>query len=230
MSRLFDDANTEQRTSAQAVATDEPLSFAAWIYPDAVGINQAICCLDNSAATQHYQLLYVTNGNVLKAASRDAGAGVVSSGVAIGGLNTWSHTAGVFAAGGASRIAYIDGTPDTIESTVRNPVGINRISIGNWPLNSTYFSGRIAELAVWTAALTQANVTMLASGASPLMVQSANLVIYYPGLVDDTEMMQGLTWTGNAPDAAAHPPTIFYPNGGSGSVSSAQRCKCGVRV
>jgi hypothetical protein len=105
--------------------------------------------------------------------------------------------------------------------------GTNGTNIGAYPSQDSvsvsaardttpsYFSGSDAECAIWNVSLTDAEVTMLALGISPLLVRPGNLVRYYPlneGVSPSRELITGanLTWF-NTPTATAHHPAMRYP-------------------
>lgn len=58
-------------------------------------------------------------------------------------------------------------------------------------------SGLIAEAAIWNAALTDAEVAVLAAGYSPLLVRSQSLVFYIPLVREILDVVGGVTITNN---------------------------------
>ena len=148
----------------------------------------------------------------------NAGAGrvdaVSGSGVTV---NTWHHVAGVTSAS-TSRFAYIDGVAGAENTNNRAPAGTDRVALGRSMTSSPSrpHSGRIADAAIWSVALSTAEVALLAGGQSPALIQPASLVNYWR-LIDDgltTEIdfvgSQDLAESGSyGTKNAAHPPLVL---------------------
>lgn len=76
-----------------------------------------------------------------------------------------------------------------------------------------YFSGDIAEAAIWSAALTAEEFAVLAAGASPLLVRPGALVNYWPIVGrhgPEIDLVGGNDLTVNGAVASDHP-RMFYP-------------------
>jgi hypothetical protein len=111
---------------------------------------------------------------------------------------------------------WVDGTSEAV-TDVSGDVALvpngEALEVGRRGNNSTstvgYFDGLIAEVGIWGAVLTDAEVASLAKGVSPLMVRPQSLVAYYPlygrgSTEPDYINGLGLTPT-NSPVAAEHP-------------------------
>lgn len=137
---------------------------------------------------------------------------VANSWLAFGG--TWS--------GVTSRAAYVNGgdkgtdaTSTTVNMGIQNRFGIGgrfRSSI------SGYWHGKLARMAFWSVALSDAEHLSLAGGADPTTIQSGNLLAYYPGEViniSGTDYLEDTSGNGNhlqlfgtwSYDAADNPPS-----------------------
>jgi hypothetical protein len=109
--------------------------------------------------------------------------------------NTWYHVLGVFNSDTDRRV-YINGSSKATGSTNINGardtqyVGIGRVS----SITTEDFTGKIAEVAVWSSALSDANAVSLAGGALATEVDAANLESYWP-LYDDPNSDAGNTST-----------------------------------
>jgi hypothetical protein len=101
--------------------------------------------------------------------------------------NVWHHGAAVFASS-TSRTPYLNGVAGSTETTSKVPASVNRISVGRLgrlaPIG--YMDGNIAEAAIWNVALTQAEISALATGALPVNVRPSALVFYAPLLGGDS--------------------------------------------
>jgi hypothetical protein len=218
MARLFDDASSQYLEIDSTPIDGEPLTISAWINSDDLtsADDQAIVFIgDKDVSNGHFMLRFdPTDPSEPLIVRKRSGAadGTAQAGTLV--ADTWYHCAGVFAST-TSRTAYVDGI-FAIEDTTS--VGNNtedRISIGRAGDSTPgdYFSGRIAEVAIWNAALTAAEVAALAAGAGPLMVRPQSLVFYLPLVRDnDVDLVGGLSMTAfNTPTIGDHPPKMFYP-------------------
>jgi hypothetical protein len=111
---------------------------------------------------------------------------------------------------------YLDGVLDGSNSGSRNPGTRSFVRIGARTVLSsgTYFDGRIAEVAIWNVALTDAENAALGRGVSPLLIRPQNLVFYAPllGRADPEPDLSGganLTLVNNPPPAVH--PRVIYP-------------------
>lgn len=95
--------------------------------------------------------------------------------------NTWQHAAAVVTSA-TSYSAYRNGgnKATTTTSVSITPSNFDRIAIGRQSFAAAdYFTGQLAHCAVWAAALTDAEVEVLAAGLLPTKVRSASLIAYW---------------------------------------------------
>jgi hypothetical protein len=62
---------------------------------------------------------------------------------------------------------------------------------------TNYLNGSLAEVGIWNAALTAAEVLSLARGMSPSLIRPQSLTIYAPLVRDLIDKKSGLTITNN---------------------------------
>jgi hypothetical protein len=225
MSRLFDDGSNEYLEIDSSPVASEPFTLACWFYSDNIADRQSLICLADKDVADNYHSLRANGtgaGDPISALSYDGDSERASTSTGYS-ANTWHHACGVWAADNDRR-AYIDGGSKGTNSNNQNVSGIDRISIGrngdSTPAN--YMSGRIAEAAIWSAALTDAEVAILAKGYSPLFVRPQSLVAYWPLIRDeDQDRVGGYDLTAyNTPSIAVHLPMI-YPAAPQYGVSTA---------
>ncbi len=221
MARLFDDANVEYLIGSNPVS-NHAFTMGCWFNVDNDAIEHELMALtDNTGASNMF---------LMQAAGQEGGdpvriwaaTGTGSEGTeSLTGFttNTWHHACTIFASG-TSRSAYIDGgSKDTGIIDIGNLADIDTLGIGAGIYNGGTIlgetSGSIAEAAVWNAALTDAEVSILALGYSPLFVRPQNLVFYMPLVRDeDNDLIGGLNFTavsGNSGPAVSKHPPIIYP-------------------
>jgi hypothetical protein len=182
---LFDDGSNQYLERNTAVLTATPLSMAGWFYTDDATAYQAIVALtDTSADNLNYFSLQAdggTAGDPVTAITADGTANSNATSTTGFSTNTWHHACGVFAAAN-DRAVFLDGGSKGVSTVSRTPSGIDGTSVGRRTDSGSgqYMSGRLAEVAIWNAALSDAECQQLANGYKPSEVNTANLVAYWP--------------------------------------------------
>jgi len=227
MARLFAASSSQYLQAAGVPVSSVPVSLVCWGYPGNTTLAYLICFADTSVPDHTFRLGW--NNSTLAAIAYCSGG---SDGFALsssgGSSGAWHHFAAVFAATNDRRAFFDGGNKGTNSSSV-TPAGLDGCSIGR-ACDSTpgyYTTGRIAEAAAYSAALTDAEVAVLALGICPLLVRPASLAAYWP-LVrnEDQDRVGDYNMTAyNSPTVEAHPPKIRYPipkvylyKGGAGPV------------
>jgi hypothetical protein len=197
--------------------TNFPLTMCAWFYPDSLNGYHALVNLSSEATVGYTIALDARGGDAGDPVSAvdyrspfPAGFIVANTTVPYA-TGTWQHAAAVFTSN-ASRTVYLDGgNAVTNTSSNTDPFRTyNRVGIGVYfSSNNTPFSyldGRIAEVGIWNAALTAAEVASLAKGMTCDKVRPQSLVFYAPLVRDLQDVRGGLTITNNnAATVATHP-------------------------
>lgn len=220
MARLYDDANTQYIESATVAVAAYPISMAGWFCTDDVTKTQSIvseCLLINN--NQRITLVFggAIAGDPVQYFIQNAAASAGPLSTTGATVNVWAHACGVSAANNDHRVYINGGSKGTSASAVNFPATVTRTSIGRDAMSpaANYFSGKLAEVAIWSVALTDAEVAILASGVSPLLVQPASLVSYWPLIGRyspeiDVAGGNGMTLSASAPVVADHP-RVRYP-------------------
>jgi hypothetical protein len=195
-----------------------PLTMACRYYPTDLTVNQTLMSIaDTGANVDYYQMGCagaVADDPIRCVFRSDVGdLEIVDSTSGAGGVSAWYHACCVFAST-TSRSVYFDGgSKATGTDNVPEPAGIDTTTIGAIQTSTVggYFDGSIAEAAVWSAALTDAEVATLAEGYSPLLVRPGSLVAYWPLIRDtDDDIVGGYSLTANGgPTIAVHPPVLY---------------------
>jgi hypothetical protein len=201
---------TTQYLSFDQPVTEVPLTFAAWFYPTAnangnlvyVGLASTPDRIQLSMRNDRFIQCYTQSGGLFPAA--------VSSSQAP--LNNWSHACGVVASN-ASRRIYLNGGSSTI-NTVSLPAqgSFNSAQIFARTASSsvgTFFQGSIAEVGIWSAALTAAEIASLAKGMTCDKVRPQSLVFYAPLVRDLIDQKGGLAITNNNGATVSTHPKIY---------------------
>ena len=191
-------------------ANDADNAYSLWSMGDEGGANTYGLQLEGSAAGDKVNFWAYATQSDYKQAYTTSGFSAV----------TWHHACGVLDSS-RNLAVYLDGgnkgtnTPTTgVPSSLDNTV-IGALVYVN-PSPAQCFDGYLAEVACWSAVLTDAEVAILAAGYSPLFVRPQSLVAYWP-LIGRTspeiDIVGGYNMTlTNAPTVAAQPRNIYPSN------------------
>lgn len=219
-SRQFTETSAQFMGSTTVPVATYPCTIAAWYKPSNNTSNHSIVYIGSTADARRF-LLYRTGtsgGNVVRASSVPDGGGAGADAVgstAVTDTTRWYHLAAVFESS-TSRRVYVDGVLDGTETTAITTTSLNRYAIGargapapTWGL---YASAKIAEVGVWSVALTDAEILQLAKGANPQWVQRKALQSYVPlytGLSPDLDLTGRTVGLTNAPTQSTDHPPVF---------------------
>jgi hypothetical protein len=204
-------------TSTSAPATAEPLTIAAWFKSDVNNARTVIVSIadTNISAGPFFALVEdgTQAGDPICATkfSNTTGAGeaVSTTGFTVG---TWHHGCAVFAST-TSRTAYIDGGSANTNTNSRpaDAQVVDKTAIGclGRATNAAFYNGQIAEVGIWNAALTAAEVASLADGMTCDKVRPQSLVFYAPLVRDLQDVRGGLTITNNNTATVANHPRVY---------------------
>lgn len=201
--------------STTASVTGEPLTIAAWFYPDSASTRTVIVSMAaTGGATDFFALVQdgTRAGDPICATKysggTDAGEAVSSTGYTTG---AWHHGCAVFTSN-TSRTVYLNGGGKVESTTLRGSAsGIARTGIGALARTTiaAFFDGRVAEAAIWNAALTDSDVLELSKGASPHLIRPQNLVYYVPLIRDLSDIRGGLAITNNNSATVTTHPRVY---------------------
>lgn len=197
-----------------------PLTMAAWVYPQRNTAYEEVLALARSTDnnTGWFLQLRGPDGRRVAAVSAAQNTYAIARSAGSFSLNQWQHVAGVFNASNARRV-YLNGVPGSPDTTPINVPSVDRMLIGAWEYfggRSAYLAGAVAEAAIWSVSLTDAEIAQLAAGYSPLLVRPNDLIAYWPlggpfgnNDEDHSDNDYDLTAYGD-PTWVDHPP-IIYP-------------------
>lgn len=179
MARDFN--GTTQNAGITAVPST-PFTMACWALADAIAADMDMMTVCASGNNTHYHRMYVPSASSkVSAATKGGGteAGALTSTTI--STATWFHACAVFNSA-TDRRAFLNGGGKGTNVTSTTPTSPAKFSIGCFSGSSSieFWDGAIAEAAVWTVALTDAEIAALATGINPCLVQPTSLWGYWP--------------------------------------------------
>jgi hypothetical protein len=200
-----------------AVVTSTPLTMACWFNCDSAGPSSCLVSVTNSGnAGGLTRFALFARGNVagdpVTAIASDTSSNGIADTTAGYIVGKWHHGCAVFTST-TSRSVYIDGGSSATNTTSITPTLLDRTNIGVQFLQNaggasgtSFTDGLIAEVGIWNAALTAAEIASLAKGMTCDKVRPESLVFYAPLVRDLQDISGGLTITNNnAATVATHP-------------------------
>jgi len=121
-------------------------------------------------------------------------------------LNQWNHAAYVDQS--SFKELFQNGVSVGTSSVNKTPLLPNEIRIGIFGVNNN-FDGSFAEVGIWNAALTAAEIASLAKGMTCDKIRPQNLVFYAPLVRDLIDQKGGRTITNNNGATVANHPRIY---------------------
>lgn len=233
MSYDFDGSGSANLNVATPITT-VPLTVACWFKVDTDAEAHVLTCLGNGTDSEIMRLSASFDGTGDPLRFRATTTGGTQSNIDSttgASLSTWHHACMV-AASSSNRSVYLDGgSKATVASGTRTISGATLFAIGAQYQAGTYSAdtnGKIAHVAIWDIALSDAEVAQLAAGDNPLTVQSGNLIAYWPLTADLVDLVGALTLTngGGATFDGADNPTVDAPP--SDSITPAEMASVSV--
>jgi hypothetical protein len=211
------------RDQLPRVVTGPPFTLACWFNPNAL-VGQIMVHLGQIGISPDGYWISVGADGQVEALAASGGLGLtgMAESTASHTVGNWHHACGVFGAT-TSRWAYLDGGHEGTNNAYIVPgVPITGVSVAVVGSSSTfgYFSGRLAEIAIWDIDLMPSEVAQLGRAVSPLLIRPARLVAYWPLIGPVTTKCLdvvgglGLSILGGA--ATAPHCRVYYPSTGFG--------------
>jgi hypothetical protein len=205
MAYNFVSASSQRLTTAAAPTTAAPLTIACWYKHGTAAVQDPLSL--SSSTTNYFSISSRGNGAAVDFLVNDGtgNAGARSTSNAI--LNSWNHACGV-AASSTSRTIYLNGGSSATNTTSRTPT-VSSVIIGARFSTTAPFNGDIAEVGIWNAALTAAEIASLAKGMTCDKIRPQNLVFYAPLVRDLIDQKGGLAITNNNGATVATHPRVY---------------------
>lgn len=176
----------------QGLPTAYPLTISAWYRTPTTTWTtaEAIAVFADSADGNPAFGVLLNNAGQPSATVRNASGNQVAS---IWGTtafaNTWYHIVGTYVSSTA-RTVFVNGAKGTLNSTSSTAAvsGCNSIQIARRIAAEGKAKGEIAEVGMWSAELTNAEIASLYGGLAPISVRPQNLFFYTPLVRESIEL------------------------------------------
>lgn len=231
MARSFTRASSHYVEANSVTPITTTMTFSMWLYlptlpasgevytfmacvPFSAGTDTRNVCFDywNNGGTRLFRIAYTSGGD---SAYRDWRCSIDLS------TSTWMHvcwtgdwttnpdTIALRIDDAAQTISNSGGNNSTPDSSGTHGMSWGRLRQGNG--NTTnYANCRLAESGLWNKVLTAGQITALAQGKAPHLVEPKGLINYPSWLGSVNDRVHGALTNSNSADAE-HPPKIVYP-------------------
>jgi hypothetical protein len=206
MAYEFVTASSQSMDWSPATVTSSPFTMAALFNPANPLVTGAIISTGLSTSTTNNRVIYSLDTGVVRA--QETGSATADTGSIL--PSVWQHAAGVFLSN-SSRSAFFNGGSKVTNGTSVSPQTPDRMSIGRSArsTNQGYFNGQLCECAVWSAALTDAEIASLGKGFKPYRIRPQSLVFYAPLIRNVSDMRGGVSITNNGSATVANHPRVY---------------------
>lgn len=218
-------AASTQRLTGSAPVTAAPFSVCMWARPTQVTADVGILTISDTGGNSNYFLMQengLTAGDPVRWEQQSTADGTDNATSTTGfTVNTWAMVCAVVAST-TSRKVYINGGSSATNTQTNTPGSIDTIAVGarNRSTVDRYFSGDIAEVAIWDVALSDTDVSDLYTNTyAATCIAPDDLIRYWPlaSNSDLTDAVASQTLTAAGSPASATHPTIVQCEEGGGS-------------
>jgi hypothetical protein len=201
---------SSQYISANIGSYDEPLTIHARVNINNVPTVSlsAIALNTNGAQLRHQLNVQQPDASVAVGSVNAAGTSAAAVATAVP-TATWNSIAGVLASD-TSRTAYRQGVAGTPNTTSRE-ITFDLMTIGARIATTVglYFDGKLADIAMWTAVLTDDEINSLRRGFKPHRIRPQSLLFYVPLLRNLQDIKGLLSLTNNNSATVADHPGVY---------------------
>lgn len=203
---------------SKAPVTAYPFTVMGWFRPGVSDASARTLFILNDQATlfKRWAIFCGVTNKILRMVCSDGTTTSTTDTTTAWVLNTWNHFT-MLCTSATSRTVYLNAGGNVTTTTNITPTNIADVQMGEWS-GGNYYTGRLAEIAVWNAALDINAITAGSNGAHPLWIQRQSLVTYWPihGVQSPEQDFTGaksLSLT-NTPPSADHAPIAPYSRRG----------------
>jgi len=177
VSRLFDGSG-DWLDYAGALVSGQPLTLACFFKRTSVG-NDRLVTIGVNGTDENYNSIWLSSAGAVLAVSATTTATSAASTLVLASTDLdWHSGMAVFAATNDRR-AYLDGANKGTSINTRAPAGQNTTRLGASLASAAGFNGYLARVAIWSAALDDAEAVSFHAGLSPSLIRPGSLVEWW---------------------------------------------------
>lgn len=204
MGRTLNGTTEFLRIASALGLTAPPFTMSCFYASNDLAVNQTLISIGNDASQDAHYLIFRHSGDIIGAASGDQGIAYGESQTSAGLVAGFNHCAGIWTSD-SNRQAGLNAAFAAANGTTVTPDSIDEINIGRYSATvGSYMNGNIASVALWSVALTGADIAMLNNGFPPRRVRPQSLVFYAPLLRDVQDIRGAATFATATGSAASH--------------------------
>ena len=208
MAYSFSSGSSQYLTTTSTPISSGPFTICAFGTINTTGTVKTLVSIESGNSNILYQLFVNGNQNLVFDIVGSSGSATVAFSPPVSFTQTYFHACAVVNSAN-SRLLYLNGLPSATNTTNVGTTAVNRINIGSRYYGGSlgaYQNGQIAEVGIWNAALTAAEIASLAKGMTCDKIRPQSLVFYAPLVRDLNDQKGGLVITNNnAATVATHP-------------------------
>jgi Concanavalin A-like lectin/glucanases superfamily len=191
---------SNQYLKAAAPVTAMPLTIAFWFKKASTTAKNGVF-LRNGANNEMWGIYFTSTARVYTQSGGSVGDVAATANFVVG---DWHHACAIFPSA-TSRTIYLDAGNSANNTVNISPTGINDLWIGTNNAAAN-FDGDLAEVGVWTSALSLPEITSLSKGMQCNLVSPQSLAFYSPLIRNLTDIRGGLAITNfNSSTVSVHP-------------------------
>ena len=205
----FTAASSQYLSMTSSPVSGPPLTMACWFNADQVTTSDYLVTV-SSATNQYFGLVILGAIAGDPVGAFDFNVGLIGASTTAGyTAGTWTHAAGVWSSL-SNRTAYINGGNSATNTNTQTSFTLTRSQIAALAgVSLNRMNGLIAEVGIWNAALTDAEIASLAKGMTCDKIRPQSLVFYAPLVRELIDQKGGLTITNNNAATVADHPRVY---------------------
>lgn len=196
MSHLFNGTTSKLQISS-ALLSSMPLSFACWFNPSGVALTETLMEISKSSGaggedSYSMKAAGAIANDPIRTFRSNLGTAQAADTVTPGFIaSKWNHACAVYTSA-ALETSYLQGGRAATGTTNITPASLDLTTLGCHTSGAAnqFYTGLMAEAAMWACALTAGDVRRLAAGAPANEVRPESLILYLPLLSDTRDYSQ----------------------------------------
>jgi hypothetical protein len=212
--RSFNGSSDHINCGNPSLLTGTNYSVVAWMRPATVsdGLSHVAVGWRSTSASNPITLQIDHVDTQARFIVRDGSGNIANSTLSSSiALNTWHCVVGTRS--GNTAQVYVDGVAGASSTVTLGTITTNSLNIGAVVNGSAtrvqYFSGHLAEVAIWNATLTADEALALGRGVPPILVRPQSLVFWVPLVRDIRDLRNGTSLTASGAATVVDHPRIF---------------------